>query len=601
MYEYRAHNLARVNPFLDPENAPKPEEEYSQKIRDIARRFIYAENMLDTKKISAAINIALHEKTTKNLERESHGLEALAHLLKGIEAQEHADSIFGGAWQAALLRQGTQHPLPPKPPETLTRAEVSREFEVFRFRQDLIDAEETALLEYSRLLSIGSFESVRVDDRPGASPAAGKIEITRGDIEALVNDLRVRSAERIPDDEERKASLMKLDDELLAIINRLPQEQAGKRFEIEVIYLIRRLIHAADEGHLVSVYHASPRADLRKDMGNIDIELDVAGQPFLVQLKTFNRGAQAERRDIQLMVLDHAAKKAKDSGTTLVTLDSSLVESAFSLSLKSDTGEEVSRLGKKEALAPLLDMVEEGFDRSVLRLFSLTEAEMAKEMSDLSKNQDVRSRLDEEWRPWREAEAAREAEIRAAEERRRQEALAERQEALAKAEAIKERERRAALDAQAEREALAKAKQEKLEAKQREREAERLKREAREAEAKRKAEIKAKKEQQAESRRLKMEAKKLEVGDWPPEKLAGAFTSDMLKAYGFLPADWKDDPMQFLNAKKKLLARFAKTKKGVSPTDQSAPNNDFEKAFPYKESLSSPTTDMIERVRRIVG
>ncbi len=594
MFESGITRRMQTNPFGRPEWHEDAALAYRTLVRSLARRFIYRTDKLDDIDITNAIAPKIKTASLQEFEAKDRQLESLLPLLKGIKAQEKADQIFGGAWQAALHRQNSRRPAIPKPPERLSREEVAAEFAGFDFRDRMLESEKMVLLYYQELLAIPEFSSLRVDKKADDIEEREKIEITRGDVEGLVNDLKTRQAERITDPEERKKALAKLDDELMDLISELPPGQGGKRFELEVIYLIRRLIHASDEGHLVSVYHASPRIDLRPDMGGYDIELDVAGQPFLIQLKTFRRAASVEAREIQLASLHRAAEKAADSDTLLMTLDKELVERAFGSSVANDNAQDIVRLNKLEALGPVLETLKEAFGAGVLKLFSLSEQDIAGEAEALAQREREIGRIRGSWKQREIEDDMRIAEAEAAREK-------ERQEELAKAEAIKERERQAAIDAQAEREALAKAKQERLEAKQREREAEKLVLEGREAEKKRLAAEASEKARKAEERRKKKEEKKLESGGWPPENLVGLFTSDMLKAYGFLPADWKDDAMQFMAAKKKLLIRFAKTKKGSSPSDRDAPGREFRQAFPSKSSLTNPSPEDIARVSRLVG
>ncbi|MDQ7815345.1 MAG: hypothetical protein RDU25_06120 [Patescibacteria group bacterium] len=598
MYESNAFRSLPSNPFSSHEAAVEQQARYRESVAALAQHYIYNVGKLDAADIARTIGAKQHTQILQPIEKENRGLESLHFLLRGIEAQERADLIFGGAWQAALLRQIAQRPMPPKPPETLTRDEVAREFEAFYRRQNLLEAEKEALENYTKLLAVDTFSAIRVDKKGETAKASEKIEITRSDVEALVNDLRVRMAERMADHAARRQALHGLDEELKEIISRIPDEQTGKRFEIEVIYLMRRLIHAADEGHLVSVFHTSPRVDLRKDMGNADIELDVAGKVFMIQLKTLNRGAGAEARDIQLMVLDRAAKKAKETGAELITLDSGLVRRSYASSVEKDTEEDILRISKKEAVEPLLEMVEEEFGRGVLKLFSLTESDMESELAELRKNQEERERFDEDRKKMREEEIAREAATEAAAKAAAEQAAID---TAAKEQAEQERQRQAVLAAQAERDATVRAKQERLKVKQGTREAERAEREAREAAEKAAADAAAEKTRKAEERRQKKEEKKLETGGWPPENLVGLFTSDVLKVYGFLPEDWKGDTARFLTAKKNMLARFAKTKKGATPSDRDAPSKDFKYAFPTKDILSSPTPEDIARIRNMIG
>lgn len=568
----------------EPRPGERLEAEYAALVGDFVRRFIYGADRLMPEEIEK-VNQARRIPVYRAIEARERRLESLYLLLRGIAAHEFANRIMTGAWQAALVRQTARSVGELKPPESLTRQEVAEIFAGFAFRGQLVESEELALESYAELLDIGFETVLQVTDR---------ISLQRSDIEILVNDLRNRQAEREMDREKRRAELAALDRSLAESILRIPEEQAGKRAEMQEIYMLRRLIHAADTGHLVSVEHGTPRADLRPDRGSVDTEIAIAGRVIRLQLKSFQSGARAEARDVQVAAIARAARKLEGSDTTLVVLDSAAVRRAYDSSLSRDAAGEVRRLDKLAALKPIVDVLGER-SLSLVKLLGLGEQDLRDELAELARKQQERLALEEELDRKREeaaahvaeAEAAREAERRRladeAEERERQQA---------------ERQRQASAEAQAQREAMAAAKLQRRAAKQHERSADRQEREAREAAAREAEEREKAKALKAEERRRKREAAKNEAGDWPPESFLGLCTADVLKGLGLLPADWAGDATALLAAKKRFLAAFAKPDRNGQVTDKSKPDKaKLTEVFPTRQSFTAPTPGDVERLK----
>ena len=370
MHDSHARNLSPENPFLPRQTPDAREAGYARAVNALARRFIYDEGRLDRAAIERAIAAARKEPGFDATERKQHGLESLLHLLNGIESHERANTYFCGAWQAAIIRQEATNPDDPKPPEALTREEIGREFDAFRFNGQLRGAESEALTHYGRLLETNPDPVI---------PVSQNIRINRPDIGILINDLRVREAERIPDDAERTAALRALDVELAKTIERIPDEDWGKRFEIEEIYLLRRLIHAADMGHLASVNHGTPREDLRQDHGSVDITMTAAGDVLKFQLKTFKRGVQRETRAKQEDVYERARGKLEGSGTRLAALRTESVQETYEASLRQTANARTSRADKYAALEPLVDVLDRSQRHRLLVVLGLTEQDLATE------------------------------------------------------------------------------------------------------------------------------------------------------------------------------------------------------------------------------
>lgn len=582
MYKNTAHyRPSEINPFaLNTEKTDRLEL-YEKLVKDLAQHYIYDEGDLKADDIKNKISRALRTPMYQEEEKRKHELETLMHLLQGIEAHERANAIHGGAWQAVLNRQIHDLSLSNGSRTYPEREQVNQIFSQFIFKKDLLESEQEAVKNYSRLLDLHENTILHLNQN---------IEIHRTDIEALINDIRVRAAERLTNDMERRPILNQLDEEFKNIIDRVPEEQVGKKYELKEIFLLRKLVHAADTGHLATVSHGTPRADLRPDRGSVDIEVAVAGQVFSFQLKTFNRGASAEARVVQLTALDRAANKLRRSNTHLVVLDSGAVGRAYDSSLRQTEQQKISRLDKYAALSPLCDIMSNDRRSDLLNLLGLTESELEEEKRNLEIKQQKRSLFEDELKKIREAELTREAEVNEAKERSQAELEAKQEEA-------KQRREQDIRQAQENRDAIARARLERMETNRLKREAEKKEHEARKAAIRRTMEIMDAKQKLIEKKRQKREGGKQESGGWPPDSLAGLFTANMLMAHGLLPPDWQGDPVSFMSAKKRLLALFAKSKKSSAPNENNKPNKDFKLIFPNRESLSTPSPEDLARLQ----
>jgi hypothetical protein len=514
----------------------KPEALYERTVNTLARQFIYNEGELDWLTIEREIQAAREHSGVRRIDEERRDLETLNDLLQGIAAHEKTNAKFLGAWQAALNRQKTTHPEKPVPPETLTRDEVAMELESFAFKQNMLFYEREALKRYERLL----------EQNPKARIELSKnISLDRSDIEVLIIDIKTRIAERKLDEEARRAELQELDRHLAEVIAGIPKEQGGKKFELEEIYLLRRLIHNADTGYLASVSHGTPRQDLRPDRGSVDIVVAAAGEVFEFQLKTFKRGVGHEARVVQHEVRARAEQKLKGTETQLVVLQGESVQDSYEASLRQAAGTQHTLADKFSALEPLTKGLKIKERERLLFLTGLTEEELDREQQEFDARQGRRKSHEEELKRRREEEErkfAEGAERVAALERAE---LQKEQDRLARIEADKEKKQRGSAERMlAEREA-SDQKARALEAKQREALAEeQRKREEAEAKAA-KAETKASKE--AEKK-------------WVQSKLDQLGKPDALIAQGFLNVEDRNKPVAILAAKKLLTAKYPNPK-----------------------------------------
>jgi len=568
------------NPFSDTEARAEAERRYAQAAVALARRFIYMEQSLDEAEVEKATRNLLRLPALAALEKERHEFEALLHLIEGMAAHERAEIYHAGSWQMALAEQPGRETGSPRPPETLTRDEVAREFAAYPFRQQLLAAEQQALDRYQKLLKLkGDFNFQLTEN----------ISIEHTDIEMLVNDLKTQIAERLADPQERQASLVALDRELVEIIGHMPEEQLGRRFEAIEIYLLRRLIHASDTGHLASASHGTLREDLRPDMGSVDAVVTAAGDVIDFQFKTFKYGVSAPTRERQAAIHEVASQRLEGSATHLVVLEAEAVQESYEKSLRQVRGTQTSRADKYAALEPMVSRLSGQERRRLLSLIGLSEGDLVREQEDFERKSEERKKFEQDLRQKREEEERRTREIEQRVASVRHEAeLAER----ARLEALENQKREAASVAQTEREAAARDKEQRqLERQQKRAEEARLvaEREQRQKEAEAK-------EAEKERRRQERLTKKQEAPDWPPKNLVGVCNSGLLYNMGLLPANWQGDAMSFLAAKKRFFELFAKPKRGATQGQETdKPNDLFNKAFPTKESITASTDDDIKR------
>lgn len=550
-----------VNPFIERHVSEDPQRQYENTTRDLARHFIYNEGQLDIHQIERNIAKAMRIPRLVPIEQSEHQLETLLHLLKGIEAHERANLYHHGAWQSALKKH-------PQPPETLSRDGVATLFERFEFRNALTDAEKETLEHYEKILALNKQAAIRLSDN---------IRINHTDIEALTIDIETRVADRNPNTHERIAALAELDRRLADLIHRIPDDERGKRFEMEEVYLLRRLIHAADRGHIASVSHGTPRADLRPDFGSVDIEVAAAGEVIAFQLKTFKRGVSKTTREKQERILEQAHGRLSDTPTQLVVLQAESIQEAYETSLRQPATTRTSRADKYAALEPLIDGLHAHGQRRLLTVLGLTENDLALEAKERMRRQAERVRFEEELR----AKTALDAEVAA---RREAAARLERDFVRVREEALRrEREERAAEHERRVTEAARQRQEVEAEAakkKRDEQEARLAAAAAREAEKRAGEEAAAAAEVEKLRKQLDREAKKKEAGDWPPKTFTKLVSPVILQAHGYLDRAWKGSPSDLLAAKKQFFASYSS-----NGAEAGKPNATFKKTFPSRDSF----------------
>lgn len=553
----------------------------------LARAVIYSDKDLET--IERDIEQASQDPDLQALEQNRHGLESLLHLFKGIEAHKKANQFHGGAWQVALVRQKGHPERDPKDPETLTRQEVAEEFDAFPFREQLLNFEQETLRHYGDLLELNDEPTIELSN---------KISLQRSDIQALINDINVRIAERIPDDDERKAKLQELDDELAEIIKGISDEDWGKRFELEEIYLLRRLIHSIDTGHLVAVSHGTPREDLRPDRGSVDIGITAAGDDYDFQLKTFKYGVSGQTREQQRDILDKARRSLEGQSTHLVVLETEMVEDAYERALRQSKRASTSRADKYAALEPITNEISVQERSRLLTVLGLTEQDLTEEQEAFDERQaELRAHQDQIREREEERRVAEEEVVRRKTEERQQQEEEER----AREEAIRTRIELSRTMSEAARQREGLAKDERAEERRARKRRERELLEAQVAQRKAEENERAEKEAKREADRLRRKRKKEEGPGWPPKNLSGLFTVPVLQALELLPKDWDGDARALLDAKKHVIALVGKPKKkDAAATESDRPNPQFKKLFPSKELLESPTEEVLRQLRDLL-
>lgn len=135
-------------------------------------------------------------------------------------------------------------------------------------------------------------------------------------IMASANDLLYRSALRLADARARNHLLNELQRKLLSLAEREPS--SGVRAEYLLVWLMRNLVREQGIDHLVSVEHASVRADLT---GGPDIMMrSIPWGSIGIQLKTLIRTEYTAVHHEG--VIRQARKELKGSGTYLAEIDS---------------------------------------------------------------------------------------------------------------------------------------------------------------------------------------------------------------------------------------------------------------------------------------
>lgn len=516
------------NPYQRPVTPEDPRTQYDRVVNELARRFIYYTGEMKPLEVERAIEAAMTNPSVKRIENERQDLETLKHLLLGIHEHESANRYHLGAWQAELSREKT--------PETLSRDEIVKKFDGFAFKKPMEFAEKRAIERYTALLEISPDTVIKLSEN---------ISLERSDIEVLLIDIRTRITERIMDAEERRNILEELDDELAGIISRIPREQYGKKFELEEIYLLRRLIHNVDTGHLASVSHGTPREDLRPDRGSVDIVVAAAGDVYEFQLKTFRSGTHQAAKEMQAEVRARAERNLRGSKTRLVELTAETVKEAYERSLRQASGSRHTLADKFAALEPITHDLTVKERARLLKLIGLTEEDLTREQKAFDERQaaltahgaELRQKRQEEELRFAEAEARMEAERRATEEAER-----DRLNRIAK----HEREQREASEQK--RAAVIAAST-----------AKQLEREAKLAEQ---AEQKKKEQEEAATKAAKAETKaeKDAQKKWTQQKLAELGKPDALIVQGLLAAEDRNKPAAILEAKKKIAEKYPNVK-----------------------------------------
>lgn len=610
----------------------KLESRYTRTVDGFARAFIYQDESIES--LSNRIKRARENPDLSSIEGRRHEFGALLHLAEGVQSHEQANFLHGGAWQEALNAQRAITPKghPPKPPETLTREEVEKEWDAFLLKKHMIEAEQLTIDHYEAALKLYPDFAIQVSEG---------ITIERADIEVLLNDLYVRAAERISDTDKRKVEIDSLDLRLKTIIDELaekereiveenrrrkaeaatrgedkedgngieliPNDTWGKRFELEEMFLLRRLIHTADTGHLVSVNHGTPREDLRRDHESVDMVITYAGRRSSFQIKTPNSNAPREQREKQEALIEKSKEKLRGSSTSLITLKSMDIQNAFEKASEIDT---IRRQDARSAFQPLIDTLEKSgkptannTDESeadiLVELLGVSEKHLEKERAqDTEEEKELQEKAREIMQSRAEASAKEEARKQAeAEAEAKQRVELERWEAekRERAEAVAQKQREDAEKAEAERQKI-RLEKEKAKA-ERKTEKDKNKRDLKRIVEEREKKEEAERKKEEAKQRKKERAQESKTA-WPPKNFAGLLNASVLNRLGFLPQSWNSD--QLVEAKKTFLRLFAKpSDKGL--TDASMPSKLFKEIFPTRESLASPTEEDIERLREYLN
>lgn len=744
MFENLALKLPE-NPF---ETESKPKAAWS-----IADRFIYQENRLDKKTIRESIRNALQDPNLSLDERKE--IERIGHLVLGIHEIENANHLQD-LWQAELAgceEQSREEVLKRlssyEPREDMTIAEdyaLGHFWDVMEGPEEIIKLREKTIIskgkgdilsyddmseEFIFVIDTDDLESRGIEEldpevigmlkgfkkrqkltpeekatfekltsaaksgKFGLNKKQESISLTKDDIRCLSLDIKVRQAERIKDDETRKARLKELDGDLEKMIERIPAGQRGKKLELAEMYILRRLIHHADKGYLVDVRHGSLREDLRPDMGSVDMTLSVAGDVQDFQVKNLGTKVGYDAKYEQIRMLDRV-KRHLSANTIRVIFDPAKAFACYELAAAQDE-ESMTFTDKKETLDPLIDELDRRGKEKLLVLLGLTDEQLTIERAELEgreialeqfkrmveekrteeeqrlsrvsaeyaetieqkrrilrgprtkaekllaaeerraeeeakrkKMEDIanatkamfeklaRAREDQEKAALAEAQRKREewerlieekqkAETERAEELARAKAKAEEEDRMEKEaakQAIREELQRVADMKNAEKARIAEEKEQRRMAKERERHEAKQKAERQQEEERKKHEAELKRAKAAQAKAVsaqeimaKAKAAGLPAVDqWPPKNLVGFGGRQVLEKLGLLAS-----PQEFMKIKKSFIEKLAQPKKGGVAAETDKPNDQFKKLFPTIESMSDPSPESIEELKRILG
>ncbi|MFO0764815.1 MAG: hypothetical protein U0487_02090 [Patescibacteria group bacterium] len=519
------------NPFLRP--SQREAARYSDpKLKKLASKLVFETTDLTADHVNLAFEQVRRLPGTEPTKELNNTQEAFL----GIAAHEAAEQAFE-AFTAELTKY--------KQPENLTRAEIRTLFERSRYAKTLQKHEQAAISHFSNVLK---------DDEGFIASTSDNTRFDAIDIKTYLIDLQNRIAERLEDPEERKAKLEKLDTELATLIKSVPEQEWGKKLELQEIYLLRRMIHRADTGHLAHVAHGTLRQDLRADMGSVDMRLTAAGDIYDFQVKTFKANAGREAKAAQYHSVAKHKQHVESMGTHFVILQTDSVQVAYERSQRQKTSDNQTVGDKFAALQPLTNNLNARERSRLLKLVGLTEETLAKEQAAFDEQQ---QRMDEHLKEVRTLAAAERIKQEEIDQRYAEEQAAAIAAEIAKEKAIRDHQEAQRLASATDREVAAQTKAKNLEAK-------RLNQAREKAML---AEAEKQREALAQAEKLKA-AKKLEtkesreqskaVAEWVKTQLAKLLTPNALIEAGFLAPEDRNAIPKILAAKKEAEQLYTK-------------------------------------------
>lgn len=580
--------------FTEPTAAERQEqllERYHRFTDHLANKAIYGEftaNRTHRKFSPQEIFAEIEEKIEADpeiaaIEKERHELQALIDMVQATDAHEAAD-LFYREWQRslstqdALIKSGERA----VPPTKLTRAQAAKLFDGFSARTNLLAYEKLALKHYRRCLELCPDFEVQ----PGHN-----VVVLGKDLHVLILDLETRQAERLENTIERDGALREFDERYNALISSFGDD--GKRFELQLIYVLRRLIHAVGTGHLCSVTHGTLREDLDTTK-QVDIRLSAAGRSYTFQIKVQGDvGADYERKMRQYQTWDKALHYTRNSQTEIVRLGLRDIITAFE-SARRQANDRLSFTDKLTALDDLLNMIGEEDSRHLLTVLGITEEALLEERRQTRAAEESIRQRQEEIRKVEAAGKARALELELELEREAAEnkaaeakAAADRIEAARKAAEEKKRlEEEQRLAAQARLEEEARRFQEGIVAEAAAREKARIERKAAEAAEKKQAESN---EKRAETIANRLSLKGIK---WPA----------VLATLGLFPKDWNGrDPDPLNRGKAEFVRLFVANKATALVTAQMTPSPLFSKLFPNVTDLENIPESIAEKARGVIA
>lgn len=326
-------------------------------VHELSRELIYNEQILTPETVQKHFE---GHRTRPEIDPFSTILGAGEHGLTAIAEHELLERDFG-AFLFAMRRQGNTQALP--------REKYVEVFEHSKQPELVKQREQRTIDGYKKAASLLQTDVIR----PSTNTTIQAIDFL-----SSANDIENRVAERELEPEKRKTLHKQLDKELSSLIDSLPEEEWGKRLELQELYILRRAIHAEDVGHIVTITHGTIREDLRPDMGSVDLRLTIGDHIYQFQIKTLKAGVSRQTRENQREVIRKADERLEGPGTQLLVLTQEQVQDAYDRAVRQGL-ERNTKHDKRKTFEPLFSKLPKGDYQAILQLLKLTDEDITEE------------------------------------------------------------------------------------------------------------------------------------------------------------------------------------------------------------------------------